>query len=67
MKNFKTTLLGVGVVLSTVGGALKALFDGDAATNVDIPTVIAGVSAGVGLILAKDAKADEAKASGEAK
>jgi hypothetical protein len=62
MKNIKTTLLGVGVILATIGGALKALFDGDSTTNIDIPTVIAGVSAGVGLILAKDAKAtDEAK------
>jgi hypothetical protein len=61
MKNIKTTLLGVGVILATIGGALKALFDGDSTTNIDIPTVIAGVSAGVGLILAKDAKADDAK------
>jgi hypothetical protein len=61
MKNIKTTLLGVGVILATIGGALKALFDGDSTTNIDIPTIIAGVSAGVGLILAKDAKADDAK------
>lgn len=62
MKNFKTTLLGVGVILAAVGGAIKAAFDGDATTNVDIPTVVASISAGFGLILAKDAKSsDEAK------
>lgn len=61
MKNFKTTLLGVGVILAAVGGALKAVFDGDPATNIDIPTVVASVSAGFGLILAKDAKSDDAK------
>ena len=62
MKNFKTTLLGVGVILAAVGGAIKAVLDGDPATNVDIPTVVASISAGFGLILAKDAKsADDAK------
>lgn len=62
MKNFKTTLLGVGVILAAVGGAIKAVLDGDSSTNVDIPTVVASISAGFGLILAKDAKSsDEAK------
>ena len=55
MKNTKTTLAGVGAILIAVGGALKALFDGDPATNLDITTTIAAVTAGIGLILAKDA------------
>jgi hypothetical protein len=55
MKNTKTTLAGVGAILVAVGGALKALFDGDASTNVDITTTIAAVTAGIGLIWAKDA------------
>jgi hypothetical protein len=60
MKNTKTTLAGVGAILVAVGGALKAIFDGDPATNVDIASTIAAMTAGIGLIWAKDAKEDEA-------
>ena len=55
MKNTKTTLAGVGAILVAVGGALRAAFDGDPATNIDIASTIAAVTAGIGLILAKDA------------
>ena len=55
MKNTKTTLAGIGAILVAVGGALKALFDGDPSTNLDITTTIAAVTAGIGLIMAKDA------------
>ena len=55
MKNTKTTLAGVGAILVAVGGALKALFDGDPSTNLDIAATIAAVTAGIGLIWAKDA------------
>jgi hypothetical protein len=55
MKNAKTTLAGIGAILVAVGGAMKALFDGDASTTVDIAAAVAAVSAGIGLILAKDA------------
>jgi hypothetical protein len=55
MKNTKTTLAGVGAILIAVGGALRAAFDGDPATNIDIASTIAAVTAGIGLILAKDA------------
>jgi len=56
MKNTKTTLAGVGAILVAVGGALKALFDGDPSSNVDLAATIAAVTAGVGLIAAKDAE-----------
>lgn len=56
MKNTKTTIAGIGAILVAVGGALKALFDGDASTNVDLAATIAAVTAGVGLIAAKDAE-----------
>ena len=56
MKNTKTTLAGVGAILVAVGGALRAAFDGDLATNIDIASTIAAVTAGIGLIMAKDAK-----------
>jgi hypothetical protein len=54
MKSGKTTVAGIGAILVAVGGALTALFDGDATTNVDWATVIAAVSAGIGLIWARD-------------
>lgn len=56
MKNTKTTIAGIGAILVAVGGALKALFDGDPSTNVDLAATIAAVTAGVGLIAAKDAE-----------
>ena len=54
--NWKTTLAGVGAIMVAVGGALKALFDGDPTTNLDLTTTIAAVTAGIGLIMAKDAE-----------
>lgn len=54
--NIKTTLAGLGAILAAVGFALKAIFDNDPTTNVDIGATIAAVTAGVGLIAAKDAK-----------
>ena len=55
MKNTKTTLAGLGAILIAVGGALRAVFDGDPSTNLDIASTIAAVTAGIGLIMAKDA------------
>jgi len=55
MKNTKTTLAGVGAILVAVGGALRAVFDNDPTTNLDLTTTIAAVTAGIGLIWAKDA------------
>lgn len=56
MKNTKTTLAGIGAILVAVGGALKAIFDGDASTSVDIASTVAAITAGFGLIMAKDAE-----------
>ena len=55
MKNTKTTFAGLGAILIAVGGALKASFDNDPTTNLDIAATIAAVTAGIGLIMAKDA------------
>ena len=55
MKNTKTTLAGIGAILVATGGALKAIFDGDPSTSVDPTATIAAISAGIGLIMAKDA------------
>lgn len=56
MKNTKTTLAGIGTILVAVGSAMKALFDGDPSTNLDLTATIAAVTAGIGLIWAKDAE-----------
>jgi hypothetical protein len=56
MKNTKTTLAGIGAILIAVGGALRAAFDADPNTNIDIASTIAAVTAGIGLIMAKDAE-----------
>ena len=56
MKNTKTTLAGIGAILIAVGGALRATFDNDPSTNIDIASTIAAVTAGIGLIMAKDAE-----------
>jgi hypothetical protein len=56
MKNTKTTLAGIGAILVAIGGTLKALFDNDPSTTVDLTTTIAAVTAGIGLIWAKDAE-----------
>lgn len=56
MNNRNTTVAGVGAILVAVGAMLTALFDGDAATVPDYASAVAAIIAGVGLILAKDAK-----------
>lgn len=53
--NWKTTAAGIGAIMVAVGGALKALFDGDPTTNIDFTATVAAVTVGFGLIAAKDA------------
>jgi uncharacterized membrane protein YhiD involved in acid resistance len=52
----KTTVLGIATILTAVSSAAIALFDGDPATSFDIGAVIAAITAGIGLIMAKDAE-----------
>jgi hypothetical protein len=56
MNNRNTTVAGIGAILVALGGVLTAMFDGDPATTADFASAVAAVIAGVGLILAKDAK-----------
>ena len=56
MNNRNTTIAGIGSILVAIGGVLVAMFDGDATTAPDFTTAVAAVIAGIGLILAKDAK-----------
>jgi hypothetical protein len=52
--SWKTTLLGVGGVLTTIGGVLTAVFDADPATTVNLPIVISTLTVSFGLIFARD-------------
>jgi ABC-type cobalamin transport system permease subunit len=54
MKSWKTTVGGIGAILAAVGGALSLLFDNNPATNPDWTGVVSAVTAGVGLIFARD-------------
>jgi ABC-type cobalamin transport system permease subunit len=54
MKSWKTTVGGIGAILAAVGGALNLLFDNNPATNPDWTGVVSAVTAGVGLIFARD-------------
>ncbi len=54
MKSWKTTFLGVATIVMSLLGATVALLDGDPKTNVDITMLIAALTAGWGLIMAKD-------------
>jgi hypothetical protein len=56
MSNRNTTVAGIGSILVAVGGLLVAWFDGKAETAPDIASATAAIIAGIGLILAKDAK-----------
>jgi hypothetical protein len=53
--NIKTTILGIATIVTAISSALVTLFDGDPLTNFDIGSVVAAITAGIGLILAKDA------------
>jgi hypothetical protein len=52
--NWKTTLLGVATILAAVGTAGKTYLA--TGTIPDLGAVIAAITAGIGLIAAKDAK-----------
>ncbi len=56
MTNKNTTLWGLGALLAAAGGALVALFDGDAATQLDLPSLISAVLFSIALWKARDAK-----------
>lgn len=56
MGSWRTTGLGVCTILAAVAAAGKALMDGDPSTNPDWGTTIAAITAGIGLIAARDNK-----------
>lgn len=54
MKNWKTTTLGILTILGTLINAAVAYLHGQ---HVDVPTTLAGLTGGWGLIHAADASA----------
>jgi hypothetical protein len=59
MRNWKTTTTGILAIVLAICTAAKNELDGDPATIADWSLVATSVLAGVGLILAKDAKPGE--------
>jgi anti-sigma-K factor RskA len=54
MTSWKTTLAGIAAIVAAVATAASAQFDNDPATVPDWTMVIGMITAGVGLILARD-------------
>ena len=52
--SWRTSLLGVLTILAALAGAGKAYIDGDPATNPDWTATTAAITAGLGLLRARD-------------
>lgn len=52
--NLRTSILGIGTILVALSGAVVAMTDTDPATVPEWDTVIAAITAGVGLLFARD-------------
>lgn len=62
MKSWKTTTTGIAASVSAVASAVQLLTDGNPVTNPDWTAVIAALSAGLGLIFARDNKVSSEEA-----
>ena len=54
VRNWKTTFMGIGTIIVALIGVAISLIDGNPATNPDWTVTIAALTAGWGLIMAKD-------------
>lgn len=54
MTSWRTTGLGICTILAAIAAAGKALLDADPLTNPDWGLLAAAISAGLGLVLARD-------------
>ena len=52
--SWKTTGLGIVTIIFALSDAAKAMLDSDPLTNPAWPVVIAAITAGIGLIMARD-------------
>jgi hypothetical protein len=55
-RSWRTTSLGIIAIVTAVAGFVRAVIDGDPATEPDIAALTAAIVAGAGLLFAKDAK-----------
>lgn len=55
-KSWRTTTLGILAIVTAVAGFVKATLDGDPNTEPDMAALVAAISAGIGLLFAKDAR-----------
>lgn len=53
--NWETSAMGVGAILTAVGAAITAMFDGNPDTHVNWSLLLPAVMAGIGLIRSRDA------------
>lgn len=56
-KSWRTTALGITTIVTAVAGLVQAFLDNDPTTNPDMTVAIAAIVSGIGLIFARDAKA----------
>lgn len=54
MKDWKTTIAGVGAILTALGGMLTQLVNGNLFTGTNLQNDIAAIIVGAGLIYASD-------------
>ncbi|RMF95501.1 MAG: hypothetical protein D6727_10635 [Gammaproteobacteria bacterium] len=54
MKSWKTTLAGIAAIVAAIALAIAHQFDSDPTTAADWSAVITALTAGVGLVLARD-------------
>ena len=54
MGSKKTTIAGIAAIIAAVAMAVKAYYDGDAETVVNLEATVTAILAGVGLLTAKD-------------
>ena len=54
MKSWKTTVAGVAAIIAAIALAISHQFDSDPTTVADWSAVITALTAGVGLVLARD-------------
>ena len=54
MKSWKTTAAGIAAIVAAVALAISHQFDTDPATIADWSAVITALTAGIGLVLARD-------------
>lgn len=60
--SWRTAAAGIAAILTLVGNAIKSYIDNDPTTTVDLVQLVAGVSAGFGLLFARDEKVSSEQA-----